>query len=301
MVRWYHPTLGMRVVWVFLTSTIVAAFAIVPQSFASQNTLLGNHQQAAKVGQSVKKELTMGVFPHLPPRDLEKVYAPLAALFSDVLGRKVHFSSSSSYKKFMAKLDQQAFDIVMVQPFDYVHIADKFGYLPIATRDEPLSTIVVVPEDSHLTNLRSLIGGKVALPPEVAAVSKLFKAELKENHLQPGKDIQLLYYRSHVSCMQQVLIGAADACATAAPALRFFSSKMKVKLRIIARSRKIPHSLFAVRPELSPSDREKILRVLQSLSSNEVGRKLLKRGKLTPFIPINDTAYDVVRHFSVEN
>lgn len=244
------------------------------------------------------QELTLGVFPHLPPRELEKVYAPIAAKFSEVLGKKVHFRSSSSYKKFMKKLDKQAFDIVMVQPFDYVRIADKFGYLPIATRSEPLATIVVVPEDSKISDMASLKGKKVALPPSVAAVSLLLKAALKEQGMVPDQDIQLSHHRSHVSCMQQVVIGTVDACGTAAPALRFFADKMNTKLKVIAETRKIPHTLFAVHPKISETDREKILQALQALSKTEEGRKLLKRGKLKPFIPIKDSDYDVVRNFN---
>jgi phosphonate transport system substrate-binding protein len=241
-------------------------------------------------------ELTLGVFPHLPPRELEKVYAPIAALLSETLGKKVNFRSSSSYRKFMKKLDQQAFDIVMVQPFDYVRIADRFGYEPIATRDEALATIVVVPLDSALANLEGLKGKKVALPPSVAAVSLLLKAALKEKGLQ-ADDVQISYHRSHISCMQQVVIGAVDACGTAAPALRFFTKKMHTKLKIIAETRKIPHTLFAAHPRISVAEREKILQTLQTLHSTEDGRLLLQRGKLKPFIPINDQDYDVVREF----
>ena len=243
-----------------------------------------------------QQELTLGVFPHLPPRELEKVYAPIAALFSDALGKKVHFRSSSSFRKFMAKLDQQVFDIVMVQPFDYVRIADKFGYVPIATRDEALSTVVVVPRDSTLSNLESLKGKKVALPPSVAAVSLLLKAALKENGMQ-SSDVQISHHRSHISCMQQVVIGAVDACGTAAPALRFFTEKMGSDLKIIAETRKIPHTLFAAHPRISAAEREKILQTLQALSTTEEGRQLLQRGKLKPFKPITDSYYDGVRNF----
>ncbi|KPJ94799.1 MAG: hypothetical protein AMJ53_04555 [Gammaproteobacteria bacterium SG8_11] len=245
--------------------------------------------------QPQERELTLGVFPHLPPRELEKVYAPIAAVFSEALGKKVRFRSSSSYKKFMDKLDQQAFDIVMVQPFDYVRIADSFGYVPIATRDEALATIVVVPQDSALTDLASLKGKKVALPPSVAAVSLLLKAALKEQGL--NDDVQISHHRSHISCMQQVVIGAVDACGTAAPALRFFMDKMDTQLKIIAETRKIPHTLFAAHPKISAAERDKILQALQSLSATEEGRQLLKRGKLKPFVPVNDHDYDVVRNF----
>ena len=169
--------------------------------------------------------------------------------------------------------------------------------MPLVVRDEPLATIVVVPQDSLLTNLSSLKGKNVALPPQVAAVSMLFEAELLEHGLQPGKDVHVSHYRTHISCLQQVVLGTADACATAAPPLRFFSAKMNTTLKIIATSRTIPHSLFAVHPRIGADDRQKISQALQSLANTETGRQLLKQGNLTPFVPIKDQAYDVVRNF----
>lgn len=254
--------------------------------------------QPVVASQDSKIELILGVFPHLPPRELEKVYAPIAARFSAALGKKVLFRSASSFPKFMDKLDSEIYDIAMVQPFDYVRLADNYGYVPIVTRSEELSTIVVVPQESSLSQLSSLKGKTVALPPSMAAVSLLLKAELQEKGLIPGQDLKLTHHRSHMSCMQKVVIGEADACGTAAPALRFFSAKMKSNLKVIAKTTAIPHSLFTVHPRVSQADREKISQVLMTLHETEEGRVLMKLGKLKPFMPITDKDYDVVRAFN---
>lgn len=251
----------------------------------------------AMAAEDSKAAVSLGVFPHLPPRELEKVYAPIVARLAEALGRKVVFRSSSNYKKFMAKLDKETFDIVFVQPFDYVHIADKFGYIPLATRAESLATVVVVPVDSEITQLASLKGKKIALPPEVAAVSYLLKADLHDKGMVPGKDVELSYHRSHMSCMQQVVLGKADACGTAAAALRFFTHKMNTKLKIVAKTTEIPHTLFAIHPRVSNEDREKVLQAILTLADTEEGQVLLKRGRLKPFVPIKDKDYDVVRAF----
>jgi phosphonate transport system substrate-binding protein len=127
-------------------------------------------------------------------------------------------------------------------------------------------------------------------------VSLLLKAALKENGMQ-SSDLQISHHRSHISCMQQVVIGAVDACGTAAPALRFFAEKMGTDLKIIAETRKIPHTLFAAHPRISAADREKILQTLEALGATEEGRQLLQRGKLKAFKPITDSHYDGVRNF----
>ena len=242
-----------------------------------------------------KKEYIMGVFPHLPPRELEKVFSPMAADISKALGKPVIFRTSSTYQKFMEQLDKQVFDIAFVQPFDYVRAADKYGYKPLATRHEILSAVIVTKQDSKLKSIKDLQNKTIALPPKVAAVSHLIEDHLTSNNLIADKNIKLTYHRSHVSCMQQVLIGAADACGTAAPALRFFQHKMKVSLKTIAESKAIPHTLFCIHPRIPTADKDKIQQRILGWGKTVEGNKMLERGKLKPLKPIKDEDYNVVR------
>lgn len=253
------------------------------------------YSASALSNQPYKPGYTLGVFPHLPPRQLEKVFAPIAARLGKAIGRKVKLRSSSTYEKFMENLDGGSYDIVFVQPFDYIHIADSMNYKPLATRNELLAAILVVAKDSPIKNLEQLRNKKIAFPPKVSAVSRLTMGFLKKNKFSPGKDVSISHHRSHVSCMQQVLIGTADACATAAPALRFFQHKMKVELKIVAKSISIPHTLFATHPRVSDKDRQVMLTIILSLQKSEEGRKILAQGKLKPFVVISDEKYNVVR------
>lgn len=250
---------------------------------------------AADAQPAGKNEYVMGVFPHLPPRDLEDVFAPMASDLGTHIGRHVALRSNTTFERFTENLEKQEFDIAFVQPFDYVRVADKYGYRPLATRVEKLAAIVVVKPDSPLASLANLKGKRIALPPESSAVSHLFLGQLRAGGINPDQDVKLSRHRSHVSCMQQVIIGEADACVTAAPALRFFQEKMHAELRIIAQSREIPHTLFIVHPRVPKKDREAIRARILSWDKTEEGKKLLARGQLTPFVPISDSDYDVVR------
>lgn len=244
---------------------------------------------------SAQKEYIMGVFPHLPPRELEKVYSPMAADISKVIGKPVIFRTSSTYQKFMQKLDNQVFDIAFVQPFDYTRIADKYGYTPLATRQEKLAAIIVTKQDSPLSNIKDLKHKTISLPPKVSAVSHLIEDHINNYKFVPGKDIKLSYHRSHVSCMQQVLIGTADACGTAAPALRFFQHKMKVTFKIISRSKVIPHTLFSIHPRVSKKNKQRIQDAILQWGKTVMGKKLLARGRMKPLRTIQDSEYDIVR------
>lgn len=239
----------------------------------------------------------MGVFPHLPARELEKVFSPMAADMASGTGTQIQFRSSSTYRKFMEQLDQEVWDIAFLQPFDYVRAHDTHGYIPLATRQEMLASIVVVLPDSTIKSAADLKGKKIALPPLVAAVSLLTRAALQEAGLDPDKDVVISHHKSHVSCMQQVVLKNADACGTAAPAVRFFKSKHKKELRTVMESKKIPHTLFAVHPRVPEKTRQKLREIILGWGSTEVSKEMLKRGRLKPFRVIADSDYDIVRKF----
>lgn len=241
------------------------------------------------------KPYQMGVFPFLPARELENIFAPMAASLSQALSREVQFRSSLSYRNFMERSDSQLYDIAFVQPFDYVRLADKHNYIALAARGEKLSAILVVKQDSAIKTINDLKGKVLALPPDVAAVSRLSKAFLKEKGVNLNKDMEIRHTRSHVSCMQQVLVGLADACGTAAPPIRFFENKMKMKFRKLAHSRSIPHTLYIVNKRLPVAVREKIRETILSWSKSEEGLKLLKRGRMKPFVAVEDQDYDIIR------
>jgi phosphonate transport system substrate-binding protein len=277
-------------------SRLIRALASLVLAPASLLLLGAAPATAPESGAAVaEKEYVLGVFPHLPPRDLENVFAPIANDLGEHVGRRVVLRSNTTFERFTENLNKQQFDIAFVQPFDYVFIADRYGYKPLATRTEKLAAIVVVNPAGPFNALKDLKGKRIALPPESAAVTALLRAHLKSSGLDPDKDVTLSYHRSHMSCMQQVMIGEVDACGTASPALRFFEKKMKSELKVIARSREIPHTLFAVHPRVPAKDRELLRTRILSWGETPVGKELLARGELTPFVSIQDADYNVVR------
>ncbi len=266
--------------------------------------ILSTPVQAVPIGAEAsipaRPDYIFGVFPYLPPRELEQVFAPIAAEFSRVLGRKVQFTSSSTYEIYSGRIDSEEFDIAFMQPFDYVRAADQHKYLPLAARGEPLKALIVTAPESPVKTLEDLRGKRISLPPMDSAVSHLVRAFLRKNGLIPDKDVILAYHRSHISCMQQVLIDASAACGTAMPAIRYFKTRMKVDMRVILESDVIPHTLFTAHTRVPPQDRIRLLETITSWQNSAEGKAILERGKMIPFTPITNDAYNVVRKFPRE-
>jgi phosphonate transport system substrate-binding protein len=248
-----------------------------------------------------KKNYSFGVFPYLPPTKLTNLFSPISRNFEEALDAKIEFRTKGNYSSFTKELEAETYDIAFVQPFDYVNAHDNHNYLPLARRGGALKAIIVVDEKSPITSLKSLKNKIISNPPKVAAVSHLTSMALQKAGLDPDKDVERAYGKSHFSCMQQVLIGKADACGTAMQALAHFEKKhMNERLRIIAESESIPHSLFVVHKRVPQVDREKLKNRILNWQNTTEGKNLLANGKFIPFIPAEDEQYDIVRKYKSE-
>lgn len=236
-----------------------------------------------------------GVFPYLSPERLESIYAPVSAELSRVLGHRVVFRTSTQFKRFFARLEQQDYDIALIQPFWYPPAVGQFGYLPLVRMEEPFAALIMVPDTSPLQNVADLKGKVIATPPAFAPVVYMARQALAEVGIVPGKDVEFKAFKSVDSCFQQVLIGAADACVSPPFAPAVIEEKMNVRLRILLQTASFPNISLVVHSRLPADVRERIKNSFLSWNTTESGKKLLYQMKTRGFIPTVDAEYDIVR------
>ncbi len=240
------------------------------------------------------RPFVFGVFPYLPPHELESRFAPIAADFKRALGREIQFVSKTSYEVFAKTLlDEQAYDIAFVQPFDYVRAADRSGYLPLAAGPEKLYALLVTMAGSSIQSVADLKGKHIALPPRDAAISRLMRVHLKKHGLVAGKNVEFVYLRSHTSCLQHVLNGLVDACGTTPSAMYHLKNPASERLRGIAETDVIPPALFVVHSRVAEAERKQLLNAILAWPKTSEGLGI----QLSGFVPIADADYDVVRKF----
>lgn len=244
------------------------------------------------------QELLFGVFPMMPLNKLYKVYSPMAADFSNKIGQHVIMRSSPSFESFETSLRREEFDIAFIQPFDFIEAYEQHGYLPLARRDVPLRSILIVRKDSPLRSIRDVKGKLIAAAAPSAAVTRLLHRELEENALDINKDVRWVFKHTHFACMQSVLVKEADACTTATRALKHWESvRLEERFRIIHTAEAIPHTLFVIHQRVPKLTRDIIKQTIINWPNNDVGKKILSRGKLRPFIEAVVDEYEVLRTF----
>jgi phosphonate transport system substrate-binding protein len=239
-----------------------------------------------------------GVFPYLPLTKIHDLYAPMARDFEAKLGRPVELGSKAAYAAFAEDLRKQAYDIAFIQPFDYVDAHDRHGYLPLARRAGNLEALIVVRRDSPLASIDDLRGKTLANPPADAAVSQVTSMALWEAGIHPSAEVVRSYTRNHFTCLQSVLIGAAEACGTAEQPFRTLEGGQKTpRFRVLHRTVRIPHAVFVVHKRVSRKDREALQKTIVDWSKTDAGKKILERGQFVPFVAAHDADYEVVRQY----
>jgi len=248
-----------------------------------------------------KESLTFGVFPYIPTRELEQMYAPTAARFSEILNMEINLRTRPDFARFREQVRQQSYDIIFIQPFDYIRAAADSGYLPLAglvtTNNNGgtggLRAIFVVRADSTVNTPNDLEGRRVAIP-EGAAVSLLGKHALSGFQLD-GK-IEFHSTNNHIACIKQVLVKKAAACITAHTPLEMFQKKTGAQVRVLYETLPIPPPLYAVHKRVPEAQRERLKKEILSWSADNAGDKVyLHGGGWSHLHPASDRDYDPVR------
>ncbi len=243
-----------------------------------------------------KSAYIFGVFPYLPPLEMEKLYAPIVADFNHALNRELQLASKTSFELFTKNLKDQTYDVAFIQPFDYVNTAHHYGYVPLAARREKLYALIVTTTDSEIKAVTDLKRRRVGLPPRDAAISHLVRAFLRKSGLDTEKDLELVYFRSHSSCLNQLIAHAVEACGTSPTAMNQLRGSMSNQLRGIAETDRVPPALFVVHQRVPADERKRLLDTIASWGHPSNPSQV----RLNGYFPIDDAAYDEIRKFPAE-
>jgi phosphonate transport system substrate-binding protein len=252
--------------------------------------------RAAPPGQAVYH---FGVFPYLSPRNLLDRYAPVVASFNSHLDVPVVLMTSLSFTGFARSMDAGMFDIALIQPFDYAHVVNGLGYIPLAQFARPLTAQLVVRDDSRFRELQDLRGTTLALPPAHAAVTLLALAALRKHGLPPDQVVNVRYFRNHDSCLQDMWIGDASACASTDAPIADFEKRMKAGLRIVFQTDSIPSILFVASPRVPPAQREALRQLILGWNGTAEGRRILAQLHFPGFLGVDRKQYAALSRLDI--
>lgn len=241
-----------------------------------------------------KPSYRLGVFPYLPALTIDRLYGPVADIFSLELDRLVRLRTKSTFENFEDAIIAQSYDILFVHPFFLVDAIDHHGYLPLARLAQPLTATLAVREDSPFLSVDALMGETIGLPPRLAVVSSLIKAGLVEAGFRPGLDIGVRHFRNKASCVEAVILGAVAACGLPSFVLSQLAEADQQPLRVIFEAPPVKHFAFAAHQRV-PKDEQAKLRDLLLNWADEQSDELRMIGLDQGFVPVSPDDYADIR------
>lgn len=237
---------------------------------------------------AAEKPLEFGVFPNLSARTVITLYQPLRTYLEKQLGRPVNIYTAPDFKVFVNRSLRREYDFMVAAPHFARLAQQEAGYQPLAVYSRELRTILVVDKNGPIKSFADLKGHAVALPDPLALMSMFAVQLLRNNGLQPGRDITLVNAHSHDNAVSSVIHGESAAAATSAAPLAQMPAELKDNVRILATSDKIPHQIFMASPKLSAGDTERLRKALLDFPQTPEGRQFIEANKFGGIRPVNE-------------
>lgn len=249
---------------------------------------------------SAAEPLVMGIFPRRDAAITVRLFRPLARHLEHKLGMPVSLEMSPNFDTFLANLKQRRYDLVHLNPFDYISAHDDLAYDALVQNEEfgeaTIRGAIYVRKDSGIRRLIELKRKKILFGGGPRAMmSYIVPTYLLQQAGLAKQDYQAAFAINPPNAVLATYLRRADAgCAgEVVQRLPVVASKIDVnQLEVIAVSRPLPHLPWAVKQEMPADLKQRLLTLLVNLKQSEEGRKILKQAQLSAFNPVTNKDYD---------
>ncbi len=244
------------------------------------------------------KALRFGVFPYKSPKEMMKLFLPIARQLEEAIGRPVHLVTTPNAVTFNQRAIAGDYDLIWACNTCYLQIHAKAGYEVVARGYPSFQGGVIVRKDSHLSELSQLQGKKIAAIGKGSYAGYQFFANSMEvlGYTMPGA-VKVSFLRKLDSIVFSVVGRQYDAGIIRLDALashRF--ARVRDQLTVIHTSTVIPQFPFAVNPG---TDQELIAQIIEVLTginnSTPQGKDILQKLKIKGIETCMDHDYDGFR------
>lgn len=240
------------------------------------------------------RPLTLGVVPQESPLMLVQDWAPIVRALSERTKLRIVLKTTRDIPTFEKRVRDGAYDIVYINPQDYVIYNRTTGYRAIAcARGITLQGVLVVRRGAPYRTLTDLANKTLAFPaPRALAASVIPRSVLRHYHIP----FNAKYVGSHDSVYLGVARGLFVAGGGVEQTLN--ASSVRRSLRVLWRSERFPPHPFAVLTSVPNTTAQRIVHALIDIGHDPTLRPALKRLGFPGFKATNNAAYDPLRRLN---
>jgi phosphonate transport system substrate-binding protein len=265
--------------------------------------------QAAEAGDCPNGGVVrMGVEPYDTAARLVPIYERVGKLIGDKLGCEVKVYVATNYNAEIEAMRNGKLEIGEFGPLGYVLAHQVAGAEAVAAfgakdgkPDTYWASLVTYPS-SGIKSVADIRGHSFAFSDPASTSGHLFPAYgLRKGGIDPNKDIRPVYAGSHTSSFEALYNHKVDAGELNSEQLESAKQRGHYKdgdLVFLWKSDPIPTDPFAVRGDLPPAFKAKVIAVLQNLDLSSLpaaDRKIMVGAGITRLVPQTDAAYDDIR------
>jgi phosphate/phosphite/phosphonate ABC transporter binding protein len=250
--------------------------------------------------------LVWGATPYVTQsEDVAGQYRPMVSLVAEYLSIPMSVRVGDNYEHVETMLLNGEIDIALMSPYAYVQAKAKEPGLkvfcsPIANGTETYGAYIVAREDSEVQGLLDLRGKPFGFVNSRSTSGWLYPASrMMDEGMDPTRDVQGYFFGDHASVIRAVVSGQVAAGATYDGALASGRGQIEGarKLRVIARTQRIPYDAYVVRKDFPPKAIPGLQLALSTVSSRDArGRAALEPlSDINGFIRTDDTVYREIR------
>ncbi len=245
--------------------------------------------------------LTMGIFPRRNAKVTIKMFTPMARYLSTKTGKNIKLVTAKNFPVFWRNVMQGKYDIVHYNQLHYIESHQKLGYQVIAQNEEfgekTIRSVLIVRTDGGIKSLKDLDGhtilfggGKKAFVAYIVNAVMLYRAGLTKNNYTTR------FAKNPPNATIATYIKQADAAGIGDVGLKIPILKKKgvnvSELKVISKSKPLPHIPWAVNPSMSDDLRLSIQKAMLSLNDSVEGKAILKKAGMTGIHKAVDKDYD---------
>ncbi len=273
-------------------------------ALASGSSAIAAEQNTCPNGGTVR----LGVEPYDTAARLVPIYRKVGELIGEKLGCKVEVFVATSYNAEIEAMRNGKLEIGEFGPLGYVlahQVAKAEAVAAFGTADGKPDTYwasIVTYPGSSIKTVAEIKGHSFAFSDPASTSGHLFPAYgLRKAGLDPDKDIRAIYAGSHTSSFEALYNHKVDAGELNSEQLEFATQRGHYKdgdLVFLWKSDPIPTDPFAVRSDLPPEFKKRVIEVLQDLDLSTLDpadRKIMVGAGITRLVPQTDGAYDNIR------
>ncbi|SFB87143.1 ABC-type phosphate/phosphonate transport system, substrate-binding protein [Polaromonas sp. OV174] len=203
-------------------------------------------------------------------------YQGLAEAVGRALKAKVSVVFAREFKQLEEGMQTGRFDFVMARPSDYPARGMRdYGYSYIASAKPDGQCLIIVPKGSPLKSINEVKGQRIALPEQVAYMSRFCAADLRDQGVQVEKE-KVQYVREQAAVGFYLDNKFADVGGIASYS-GIAKKWEKDGNRILHKSVAQPYFPMVAHKRIRPDQLKAIQAELLTLPDSESGKELLKR------------------------